>query len=390
MTAADIFKEAAIPLSLYVHIPWCVRKCPYCDFNSHTLRGPNVPEAAYVEALLADLDSEKNLAHDRRIDTVFIGGGTPSLLSGAAVETLLAGIDRRLGFGEDVEITIEANPGVSERGRFRTFREAGVNRLSIGAQSFSDPALKRLGRIHDADDARASIDAAHAAGFEVINVDLMYALPGQSLADAEHDVREACDRGPTHISHYQLTLEPNTLFARYPPALPSEDSAWAMLGAARDVLDSGGYTQYEVSAYAASGHRCRHNVNYWEFGDYLGIGAGAHGKCTTDKVRRTSKQRQPKRYMSTAGSPEAISGERALEGEDLVLEFMLNALRLTSGFDDTLFTARTGLPLSVAEPSLTRAKERGLLWRLCGRTGPTELGKRFLDDLVGLFMLDAH
>lgn len=390
MTTADTFEEAAIPLSLYVHIPWCVRKCPYCDFNSHALRGSDVPEAAYVAALLADLDSEKNRAHDRLVDTVFIGGGTPSLLSGAAVETLLAGIDHRLGFEENVEITIEANPGVSERGRYRTFREAGVNRLSIGAQSFSDPALERLGRIHDADDARASIDAAHGAGFDAINVDLMYALPGQSLADAEYDVREACDREPTHISHYQLTVEPNTLFARYPPTLPGEDPACAMLSAARDVLDSGGYTQYEVSAYAAGGYRCRHNMNYWEFGDYLGIGAGAHGKCTSDKVRRTSKQRQPRRYMSTAGSPEAISGERALETEDLVLEFMLNALRLTNGFHDAMFTARTGLPLSVAEPSLTRAEERGLLWRLRGRTGPTELGKRFLDDLVALFIPDAH
>ena len=381
-------RESDIPLALYVHIPWCLRKCPYCDFNSHEIRDGTVPETAYVRALLADLDTERHKARGREVRSVFIGGGTPSLLSGAAMEALLSGIDSRLALAREAEITVEANPGIAERSRFRDFRAAGVNRLSIGVQSFGDEALQRLGRIHDGKDAHAAIDAAQAAGFRSVNIDLMYALPGQSTDDALRDVSRACVSDPGHISHYQLTLEPNTLFARFPPKLPSEEIAWEMHQSARQLLESEGYTRYEVSAYATDGRRCRHNINYWQFGDYLGIGAGAHGKWSAGTVRRSWKQRQPAGYLDCAGTATATAGERQLDRDDLVLEFMLNAFRMTDGFSVALFETRTGLPITAAEPTLSLAESRGMLWRRDGRLGPTSIGQRFLDDLVALFLPD--
>ncbi len=378
-----------VPLSLYVHIPWCVRKCPYCDFNSHELTSAALPETAYVDALLADLDYDLATRERRPAASVFIGGGTPSLLSGASLARLLEGIDERLALSADVEITIEANPGTAEQGRFCDYRAAGVNRISIGVQSFDDRALAALGRIHDGRESRAAVTAARRAGFESVNIDLMYGLPGQTSQEAVRDVRVACGLDVTHLSHYQLTLEPNTLFHRYPPSLPDEDDCWEMLRASQSVLHDSGYTQYEVSAYAQAGFRCRHNLNYWMFGDYLGIGAGAHGKWTGKTVNRLWKQRQPRRYLSTAGTDSGTAGSRSLAREELVFEFMLNALRLSDGFEEGLLTERTSVPLSQVEPVLREAETRGLLWRGGGRLGPTALGQRFLNDLVTLFCSDA-
>jgi putative oxygen-independent coproporphyrinogen III oxidase len=376
------------PLSLYVHMPWCVHKCPYCDFNSHEARG-SVPEREYVEALLADLDQELLQARGRALVSIFIGGGTPSLFSPEAIDGLLAGVRTRCALAPDCEITLEANPGTIDAGKFAELRATGVNRLSIGVQSFQSDALQRVGRIHGRREAVAAAERAHAAGFESFNLDLMFGLPGQSLGDALADVHTAMDLEPAHISHYQLTLEPNTLFHARPPVLPDEDLVAQMQDACQQAFRARGYAQYEVSAYAQTGHACRHNLNYWEFGDYLGVGAGAHGKHTdleTGAVTRTWKRKQPRDYMLHAATAMRIAGHRRLRPEDVALEFMMNALRLVDGVPEALFAERTGLSLSQVAGPLVEAATRGLLVREDGRLRTTETGLRYLNDLLALFL----
>lgn len=374
------------PLSLYVHIPWCVRKCPYCDFNSHAA-GAALPERDYVDAMVADLEQDLSQARGRALESIFIGGGTPSLFSPQAIARLLAAIRARLPWRSNIEITLEANPGTVEQGRFREFRAAGVNRLSIGVQSFHDDLLQRIGRIHGRSEAVRAAEAAHEAGFDDFNLDLMYGLPGQSAAQAVEDMRIACDLSPAHVSHYQLTLEPNTLFHRYPPPLPDDDACWDMQQRCQALLACRGYAQYEVSAYARPGHRCRHNLNYWRFGDYLGIGAGAHSKITRPGViARAWKLRQPREYLEQAGSAARIAGTTLLSPADAGFEFMLNTLRLTQGVEAGLFHQRAGLPLAMLEPALREARQRGLLKEDGDRLCATPQGYRFLNDLVGLFL----
>ncbi|MES9963478.1 MAG: radical SAM family heme chaperone HemW [Candidatus Sedimenticola sp. 20ELBAFRAG] len=374
------------PLGLYIHIPWCLRKCPYCDFNSHQTEG--CPDAmGYVRALLADVELELPLVEGREVSTIFIGGGTPSLFPGDAIRTLLLGLGQRIPILADAEITMEANPGTYESGRFAAYREAGVNRLSLGVQSFNDHALGLLGRIHDAEQARAALAEACEAGFNSINMDLMFGLPGQDLETAVADVRQAVAVGVQHISYYQLTLEPNTLFHARPPELPDEDSIAGIQEAGQSLLGDAGYGQYEVSAYARQGFECRHNLNYWGFGDYIGIGAGAHGKLSLPGeggVWRRWRQRHPLTYMDAAGTERAVSS-RQLDRDDLLAEFMLNALRLHNGFKTELFRTRTGLPLELLEPGLARAREMGLIEVGRERIVPTEQGRRFLNDLVSIF-----
>ena len=372
------------PLGLYLHIPWCVRKCPYCDFNSHAA-GAGIDEEAYVDALLADLQFERALVGGRRVETLFIGGGTPSLFSGAAIGRLLAGVRSLLACSEEMEVTLEANPGTLQERRFEAYRQAGVNRLSIGAQSFDAGALRRLGRIHGPGEIGETVAAARAAGFDDINLDLMFGLPGQTLQAGLDDVRAAIALDPGHISYYQLTLEPNTRFASAPPALPPEEGIWELQQRGQAMLRQAGYRQYEISAFARPHRYCRHNLNYWRFGDYLGIGAGAHGKLTdaaAGRVVRRWRQRQPRRYLVTAGGPAAIAGERVLGAADLELEFMMNLLRLTGGFDVALFRERTGLPPEEWLGRVDEAAGAGLLDRSSGRIRPTGLGSRFLDDLL--------
>jgi len=388
-----MFQFTALPpLSLYVHVPWCVRKCPYCDFNSHELR-EELPETEYIDALLADLEQDLPGIWGRSVVSVFIGGGTPSLLSAEAIDRLLSGLRARLMLPPDAEITLEANPGTVEQGRFAEYRAAGINRLSIGVQSFNDERLERIGRIHGRAEAIRAAESAHAAGYDDFNLDLMFALPGQDLAEAEQDVRTAIDLEPTHVSHYQLTLEPNTLFAHRPPTLPDEDSAWQMQTACQDILAGRGYTQYEVSAYARTGHRCRHNLNYWRFGDYLGIGAGAHAKVSDaqhQRIVRTSKVRHPRDYVQRAFDDRRIDTERTLSRADASLEFMLNALRLREGFETELFAAHTGLPIRAVEAPLAEAERRGWVeWNLT-RIRPTDEGQRLLNDLLGLFLPEGE
>lgn len=373
------------PLALYLHLPWCVRKCPYCDFNSHEQRGP-LPEAAYVDALLKDLDAAQDAAQGRRLQSIFIGGGTPSLFAAASVARLLAGIAARIPLAADAEVTLEANPGTAEAGRFGGYREAGVNRLSLGIQSFDDRQLRRLGRIHDAAEARRAIELAQQS-FERINLDLMYALPGQEVADALADVRAALGAGVEHLSFYQLTLEPNTAFFSRPPPLPDDDEAAAIEAAVHGELAAGGFTRYEVSAWARPGAQCRHNLNYWWFGDYLGIGAGAHAKITwPGRIRREARTRVPADYLRRAAAGGAVTEQRDLAPADIVFEFMLNALRLPQGFPEKLFGERTGQSLSAAEPALSQACARGLLERSGERIRPTALGLRFLNELLALFL----
>ena len=379
------------PLGLYVHLPWCVRKCPYCDFNSH--RAPEtLPVDDYVRALLADLDRDladyPELAV-RPIISVFFGGGTPSLFPPEAIAAVLDGVAGRLSFAANVEITLEANPGTTEHGRFAGYREAGVNRISLGVQSFDDAMLARLGRIHGSAEACAAARDVLDAGFTELNLDLMYALPEQDLAGALSDVEQAIALAPTHISHYQLTLEPHTEFAARPPPLPDDDLAFAMMEACQQRLAAGGYAQYETSAYARDGHRCRHNLNYWTFGDYLGIGAGAHGKLSvTSGIRRRWKHKHPRIWLAAAGSAATIGGDDRLAERDLPFEFVMNALRLNAGFRLTDFEARTGLPPDRLAPVLRRAQNRGLI-DLDDNDGvirASELGRRFLNDLLALFL----
>ena len=395
--------EALPPLSLYIHIPWCVRKCPYCDFNSHEARG-EVPEERYVAALVADLERELPRVWGRRVHSVFLGGGTPSLFSARAIDAVLAGARARLTLAADAEITLEANPGTFEAEKFRDFRAAGVNRLSIGIQSFDAARLKALGRIHDGLEARRAIEIA-LRNFDNVNLDLMYGLPGQDVAAACADIETAIAFAPTHISAYHLTLEPNTLFHRFPPQLPDDDATAAMQDAIEAALDAAGYEHYEVSAYAkrdketlithhsspitASSARCAHNLNYWQFGDYLGIGAGAHGKLSfPDRIVRQTRLKHPGRYMEAAEQGAAVESERAVVPADIGFEFMMNALRLNGGFPVRLFAERTGMPLAAVLRELIEAEERGLVTRDHERVAPTALGRRFLNDLLQVFLKD--
>jgi putative oxygen-independent coproporphyrinogen III oxidase len=378
------------PLSLYVHLPWCVRKCPYCDFNSHEGKG-ELPEQAYVEALIRDLDQDLPRVAGRELTSIFFGGGTPSLFSPAAIGRILRGAQDAIPWSTDIEITLEANPGTVEQTRFEGYRAAGVNRLSIGIQSFNDRHLKRLGRIHGAAEAGRAISAARAAGFENFNLDLMYALPEQTLAEARADLEQAIALQPAHLSYYQLTLEPNTLFYNQPPPLPSDESAWDMHMQGETLLAKAGYAQYEVSAYAGPHRQCRHNRNYWEFGDYLGVGAGAHGKLTDNEGRiwRTAKQRHPRAYMETAGSVAGLQRNEATHPDQLPLEYLMNTLRLKDGFRLADYQARTGRGTSSLQPGLDQALARGLLVRTNDTLHATALGYRHLDGLLTLFMADA-
>ncbi|MDH5835522.1 radical SAM family heme chaperone HemW [Luteimonas kalidii] len=377
------------PLSLYVHLPWCVRKCPYCDFNSHEARGP-LPFDAYVDALLADLDHDLPLAWGRTVHSVFFGGGTPSLFPADAIDRLLQGASARLRFAPGAEITLETNPGTAEHGRFEDYRRAGVNRISFGIQSFDDGCLQRLGRIHDSAQAEAAVKLAQDAGVDNLNLDLMYALPGQDLAMARRDVARALALQPAHVSHYQLTLEPNTVFAARPPGgLPDDDQAWDMQEACQAMLADAGYAQYEVSAYARPGRQCAHNLNYWRFGDYLGIGAGAHGKLTLgaqQAIVRRWKHKHPAAWLAVAGSPAAVGGEEFIAPQQRPFEFMLNALRLVDGFALTDFEARCGLSAEAIERPLAEGVERGWLQCAAGRVVPTPTGRRFGNDVIALFL----
>ncbi len=379
----------ALPLSLYVHIPWCVQKCPYCDFNSHEARG-GIPEAEYIAALIADLESALPLVWGRKVSSIFFGGGTPSLLSGEALDQLLTAIRMRLPLLPEAEITLEANPGTVEADKFAAFRAAGINRLSLGIQSFNPAHLKALGRIHDGDEARRAIEIA-AAHFDNFNLDLMYGLPGQTLGEALHDVETALAFAPTHLSCYQLTLEPNTAFAARPPELPESDICADMQEAIEARLAAAGFTHYETSAFAQPGRQCRHNLNYWTFGDYLGIGAGAHGKLTLHdgkhwEVRLQMRWKQPKQYLAQIAQATPVQEEFSVEAGDLPFEFMMNALRLNEGFEPDLFAMRTSLPLIAIESELRRAEQQGLIERQLQRIAPTLQGQRFLNRLLELFM----
>jgi oxygen-independent coproporphyrinogen-3 oxidase len=368
------------PLALYIHIPWCVRKCPYCDFNSHERNGA-LPEAEYVQKLFLDLENLLPSVWGRRLTSVFIGGGTPSLFSPASIDALLSGVRARLTLEPGAEITLEANPGTVEAARFRGFRDAGVNRISIGVQSFDDRMLGKLGRIHNAGEARKAIDAA-LASFERVNVDLMYGLPGQDVAAAVADIETAVAAGAPHISAYQLTIEPNTVFFNKPPALPAHDACADMQEMIEQLLHEKGFEHYETSAFARPGQRCEHNLNYWTFGDYLGVGAGAHGKISfPGRITRHEQAKQPNAYLK--GDP---IREVEIAASQLPFEFMLNALRLIDGFPSALFQERTGLPLIAVSPALKAAEEKGLLEPGVQRIRPSVKGRRFLNDLLEQFL----
>ena len=373
--------DALPPLALYVHLPWCVRKCPYCDFNSHEGQG-DLPYQEYVSVLIRDLESMLPSVWGRRAISIFIGGGTPSLFPAQAIDELLSGIRARLAVEPDAEITLEANPGTAEAARFQGYRDAGVNRLSLGVQSFDDAMLKALGRVHSADEARRAIETALAV-FDNVNLDLMYGLPGQTLTMARADVEEGARRGTPHLSAYQLTIEPNTVFWSKRPHLPEHDLCADMQLAVEEALAQTGFEHYETSAFARPGHRCRHNLNYWEFGDYAGIGAGAHGKISfADRVTRQEKVKSPRDYLQGMSSIE----DRVIAPRELPFEFMLNALRLIEGFPVGLFAARCGLPLSLIEARLQAAEQKSLLHRTLRQIRPSDRGRRFLNDLTGLFL----
>ncbi len=384
------FKEA-VPLSLYVHLPWCVKKCPYCDFNSHEHVVDADTEQQYVDALIRDLEFDLPNIWGRQIVSVFIGGGTPSLFSVAAIDKLMVALRARLNLHPGIEVTMETNPGTTEAEKFTGYRDAGINRLSIGIQSLNDSHLTVLGRIHDSEAALAAVAMAKAAGFDNINLDLMFGLPEQTTEQALSDLQQVINLQPTHISWYQLTLEPNTVFYAKPPTLPDDDHIWGSQQQGQTLLANNGYNQYEISAYASDGKRCEHNLNYWEFGDYLGIGAGAHGKLTNvaeGKIERFSRHRIPKRYMALAGSEQALTSRKALTRNDLPLEFMLNTMRLVNGVPSNLFLERTGLPLSRIEQQLQRAESLELLDWDVQQLAPTEKGQRYLNNLLSLYMED--
>ncbi|BCQ65531.1 YggW family oxidoreductase [Pseudomonas sp. Boi14] len=374
------------PLALYIHIPWCVRKCPYCDFNSHAA-SPTLPEEEYVDALLADLDQDLHAVHGRELSSIFFGGGTPSLFSAQALGRLLKGVEQRIRFAPDIEITLEANPGTFEQEKFTAYRALGINRLSIGIQSFQEQKLKALGRIHNGNEAIRAAGMARQAGFDNFNLDLMHGLPDQSLEDALGDLRQAIAMKPTHLSWYQLTLEPNTVFWNQPPVLPEDDTLWDIQEAGQALLAEHGYAQYEVSAYAQPGRAARHNLNYWSFGDFIGIGAGAHGKLShpDGRILRTWKTRLPKDYLNPAKQFKA--GEKALGNEELPFEFLMNALRLTDGVDAELFAQRTGLDLVSLAEGRRQAEQSGLLQVEPSRLAATARGQLFLNDLLQYFLI---
>ena len=386
MRAGTLALAALPPLSLYVHLPWCLKKCPYCDFNSHELKG-ELAESRYLDALRADLEAALPFIWGRRVQTVFIGGGTPSLFTPAAIDRLIADIRARLPLEPGCEITLEANPGTFERDRFRGYRAAGVTRLSIGVQSFDDAKLAALGRVHDAAQARAAVTEARAA-FETFNLDLMYALPGQTIAQFEADLAQALAYEPPHLSVYHLTLEPNTVFAKFPPKdLPEDDTAFEMLDLINARTAQAGMERYEVSAFARPGHRCAHNLNYWQFGDYLGIGAGAHSKLSfPHRVLRQTRFREPQKYIAQALAGAAVAHDEEVPREQLPFEFMLNATRLREGFELARFGERTGLSLAALQPGLDTAERQGLIARDFARAWPTERGFDFLNDLQALFL----
>ena len=373
------------PLSLYVHLPWCLKKCPYCDFNSHEV-GAELPEQRYIDALMVDLEGSLPLIWGRTVHSIFIGGGTPSLFSPQAIDRLLADIRARLRLTPDCEITLEANPGTFEKDRFRAFRAAGVTRLSVGVQSFDDQFLSALGRVHDRAQAIAAVEEA-ASAFETFNLDIMYALPGQTLDHLAQDMQVALALQPPHISIYHLTIEPNTYFAKFPPVIPEDDTAYAMLDQITEMTGASGMQRYEVSAYAQPGHRCFHNLNYWQFGDYLGIGAGAHSKLSfAHRVVRQVRFREPRLYMDKALAGTAVAQENEVSRADLPFEFMLNALRLREGFKLQDFVEKTGLPFTAIQKGLDEAERKGLIERDFVRVKPTERGFDFLNDLQSLFL----
>jgi len=387
--------SALPPLSLYVHVPWCVRKCPYCDFNSHEAK-QSIPEAEYVAALIADLESSLPQIWNRPVHSIFFGGGTPSLLSVNAVDTLLGAFRARLPLSPEAEITLEANPGTVEADKFAGFRAAGVNRVSLGIQSFDDHKLQALGRIHSADEAKRAIDLA-LKHFDQVNIDLMYALPQQTLDQARHDLNTAIAFGTPHLSAYHLTLEPNTPYAHNPPPLPDDDAAADMQDMVEETLASAGYEHYETSAYAKPGNACFHNMNYWGFGDYLGIGAGAHGKITSSApalapgetpVLREMRRKHPRDYLEGAVRQDFVQEKRFVSAEELPFEFMMNALRLNDGFAPQLFAERTGLPLAIVQARLLQARDEGLLLTSEERIAPTEQGRRYLNRLLQMFLVD--
>jgi oxygen-independent coproporphyrinogen-3 oxidase len=375
--------QALPPLSLYVHLPWCIKKCPYCDFNSHEWRdnAQSMPEQRYIDALLADLEASLPLIWGRPVHSIFIGGGTPSLFEPASIDRLISGIRARLPLEAEAEITMEANPGTFEKDRFRAFRAAGVTRLSIGVQSFNDAHLKALGRVHNSVQAMAAVAEAQSA-FDTFNLDVMYALPGQSLADLAQDIQTALSFEPPHISIYHLTIEPNTMFAKHPPVLPEDDDAYAMMDLITDMTGAGGLQRYEVSAYAKPGHRCWHNLNYWQFGDYLGIGAGAHSKLSfAHRVMRYVRYREPQLYLAQALQGEPVTQYEEVAREDLPFEYMLNALRLKEGFNLADY-------MTSIQQALANAETKQLIARDLNRVWPTERGFDFLSDLQALFLAD--
>lgn len=384
--------SALPPLSLYVHMPWCIKKCPYCDFNSHEFRtGADAPSTqdAYIGALFADLEASLPLIWGRSIQTVFLGGGTPSLFSPEAIDRLVSGIRARVRLPPDAELTLEANPGTFEKDRFKAFHQAGITRLSIGVQSFDNAQLKALGRVHDRDQALAAVNEA-AQVFNTFNLDLMYALPGQTLQGLTQDIQTALSFAPPHISIYHLTIEPNTVFAKFPPTLPEDDAAYEMMDRITELTAAAGLNRYEVSAYARPGHACAHNLNYWQFGDYLGIGAGAHSKLSfAHRVVRQVRYREPALYMQQAAKGEPVTQSTEVSREDLPFEFMLNALRLKDGFQLADFVARTGLAMTRIQQGLQEAEKKGLIGRDLHRVWPTEKGFDFLSDLQALFLSEA-
>ncbi len=387
MRAGTLSLPSLPPLSVYVHLPWCLKKCPYCDFNSHEMPSNELPESAYLDAVCADVEASLPLVWGRQVHSVFIGGGTPSLFSSQGIARLISDLRARLNMVPDCEITLEANPGTFEKDRFHAFRQAGVNRLSVGVQSFNDQHLQALGRVHNADQAFAAVEEA-AKAFDTFNIDLMYALPGQSMAQLDADVGRALSLKPPHLSIYHLTIEPNTFFAKHPPAdLPIEDTAYDMLDHISDKTQAQGLQRYEVSAYAQAGHRCWHNTNYWQFGDYLGVGAGAHSKISfAHRVMRMVRYRDPKLYMQKAMAEGAVTSVEEISRAQLPFEFMLNALRLKDGFDLQSFLDRTGLPISAIDAAMDKAVALGLLERDMRQVRPTERGFDMLNDLQALFL----
>lgn len=388
MRAGVLSLQGQPPLSLYVHLPWCLKKCPYCDFNSHETKhgADGVPQSRYLDALRSDLETALPLIWGRQVHSIFIGGGTPSLFSPASIDRLISDIRALVPLQADCEITLEANPGTFEKDRFRGYRGAGVTRLSVGVQSFDDRFLSALGRVHNRHQALAAVEEARAA-FDTFNLDIMYALPGQTLSNVEQEIRTALALEPPHISIYHLTIEPNTYFAKHPPSVPEDDAAYAMLDRITELTESAGLRRYEISAYARHGHQCWHNTNYWQFGDYLGIGAGAHSKISfAHRIARQVRFRDPARYMDHALAGNAVAQDNDVRRAELPFEFMLNALRLRDGFALQDFTARTGLPLTVIEPALHQALSKGLITQDLQRVQPTALGFDFLNDLQALFL----